>query len=318
MVNYDDVYNRLVERYNAVHFGGRRRLDKEIEKLMESGCSWEEALEKIYLKEFGKTVQEETREKEVVEKSLEKSLIDLRTSDNYGPLIFLFVLFLFPLFMVAPMLVFLVFIFAILLLAIANYQEIEWSFSENIVLKDCAQYLDKIIEIVPQIFQEIILKDISVKREGNILNISMHVSGSILERSSERGSIVYADIGIFTIKSIFDKMNDDINVSVEYYSSTPRKYSSLASEIYEKIVIGYRSALNEAVNRIRRSRVEFTFSNLLEMLGRKGIILNEIRCPRCGAPVKLPEKGDTVECEYCGTVIKAIDILKIIRDISSS
>jgi len=47
MVNYDDVYNRLVERYNAIHFGGRRRLDKEIEKLMESGCSWEEALEKI-------------------------------------------------------------------------------------------------------------------------------------------------------------------------------------------------------------------------------------------------------------------------------
>ena len=49
---------------------------------------------------------------------------------------------------------------------------------------------------------------------------------------------------------------------------------------------------------------------------RGGLILETVKCPECGAPVKLPEVGNYVVCEHCGNTIYAQDIFEKVKELT--
>jgi DNA-directed RNA polymerase subunit RPC12/RpoP len=83
----------------------------------------------------------------------------------------------------------------------------------------------------------------------------------------------------------------------------------------------------DEVERLRAKRVEelrrrerpviVDFSALRDILERGGISTFVPRCPNCGAPIQLPESGESVKCPYCGATIYAKDILERLKELMS-
>jgi ribosomal protein S27AE len=71
----------------------------------------------------------------------------------------------------------------------------------------------------------------------------------------------------------------------------------------------------EAEKRRERVQIVLDFGSLKEYMIRGGLILQVIKCPECGAPMKLPNSGDRTICKHCGNTILAQDIFEKIRSI---
>jgi DNA-directed RNA polymerase subunit RPC12/RpoP len=81
----------------------------------------------------------------------------------------------------------------------------------------------------------------------------------------------------------------------------------------------------DEVERLRAKRVEelrrrerpviVDFSALRDIFERGGISTFVPRCPNCGAPIQLPESGESVKCPYCGATIYAKDILERLKEL---
>ncbi len=63
----------------------------------------------------------------------------------------------------------------------------------------------------------------------------------------------------------------------------------------------------------RVTQVSIDFNSLLAALGEKGIALQHLTCPSCGGKLSLPQRGDLIECEYCGAAVRAVDMLEKFR-----
>lgn len=72
---------------------------------------------------------------------------------------------------------------------------------------------------------------------------------------------------------------------------------------------------NFAIKEQRVMNVNLDFNNLVAQLGNKGVVLNSIQCPQCGAPCKLPPSGDKFFCGACGCAIQATDLFEKFKGI---
>jgi ribosomal protein S27AE len=89
----------------------------------------------------------------------------------------------------------------------------------------------------------------------------------------------------------------------------------LMSEFYETLKEA-RDLRVEALSTSEK-RIIIDFTALKELAEKGGIVLTELKCPKCGAPIKLPKEGTETTCEHCGSVIYAQDIFEKIKALIS-
>lgn len=71
----------------------------------------------------------------------------------------------------------------------------------------------------------------------------------------------------------------------------------------------------EAEKKRERVQIVLDFSALKTYMEKGGLVLQQIKCPGCGAPIKLPPSGNQTTCEYCGNTILAHDIFEKIKNL---
>jgi ribosomal protein S27AE len=69
----------------------------------------------------------------------------------------------------------------------------------------------------------------------------------------------------------------------------------------------------EAEKKKERVQLVFDFSTLKQYMEKGGLILQQTKCPQCGAPLKLPQSGNQISCEHCGSTLYAQDIFEKIK-----
>ncbi|RLE65510.1 MAG: hypothetical protein DRJ47_04885 [Thermoprotei archaeon] len=300
------LYNELLRKYNKWYPNGEEVLKRDLRYLEVKGFSREEALRELYKKTFKEGRQ-----------NLEDSLESLRGGSGAATFLFflLFIAIILPVFFAAPPLAFFLFIVMMVFFMLFSAGSVEWSFSEVLRLEGSASLKNQLMKEVPFAFQEVVLEDVDSEMHDNVLTISIRSGKAVREQSGRSERIVYADLGLFKINASFQEENGDLLVKARYEGSPPRKYSDVAAELYEKYVVGFRVALRRASDKLKPKMVlKLDFMKLMNLLEEKGIIVKEVKCPRCGAPVKLPVEGGLVSCSYCGATFTAYDVYKIIRD----
>ena len=67
----------------------------------------------------------------------------------------------------------------------------------------------------------------------------------------------------------------------------------------------------------KRIHMVLDFSALSEQMQAGGLSLQTVKCTNCGVGLQLPETGNEITCEHCGTVIYAQDVFEKIKDLIS-
>jgi len=125
---------------------------------------------------------------------------------------------------------------------------------------------------------------ISVRNAAAVYRRLLSVKNTIMQLSTSKG-----------LSFRRSKYNPDLEKFKKEYDELLKEYENLINAIAEKAKIALMD-----------------FSELREMLKHSGIILQPIKCPECGAPIKLPESGKFVECPYCGHTLRVIDAYEIL------
>jgi hypothetical protein len=83
----------------------------------------------------------------------------------------------------------------------------------------------------------------------------------------------------------------------------------------EKILSALKTKIEDAEAEKRKERVQVVldFGSLKEYIAQGGLVLQTMKCPECGGPIKLPESGVQTICEHCKNTILAKDIFEEIR-----
>jgi len=71
----------------------------------------------------------------------------------------------------------------------------------------------------------------------------------------------------------------------------------------------------EEEHKIASTQLVLDFSFLKSTLEKGGVIVQSMKCPNCGAGIKIPDSGSTIRCEYCGSYVKATDLLERIKEL---
>jgi hypothetical protein len=106
------------------------------------------------------------------------------------------------------------------------------------------------------------------------------------------------------------KARDIRSKANEIWSEVIKNILQLSELIYSEL-----SALYEARVRPTIRQITIDFASIIQAVKDKGIILGTIECPYCKAPIELPTKGESFKCQYCGKMIKAIDIFDKLKGI---
>jgi hypothetical protein len=64
-----------------------------------------------------------------------------------------------------------------------------------------------------------------------------------------------------------------------------------------------------------RVQVIVDFSFLKDYMEKGGMVVQKISCANCGASMRLPEKGNTIDCPYCKTTHRVQDIFERVRQL---
>lgn len=69
-------------------------------------------------------------------------------------------------------------------------------------------------------------------------------------------------------------------------------------------------SLAEKKEEKRKERIQYIldFSFLKMQMEKGGVVVQNIKCPNCGASVVLPSGGSSMTCQYCGSMIYAQDV----------
>jgi lysine biosynthesis protein LysW len=257
------------------------------------------------------------KEKAPQEDTLEFYLERLRKAENENSLLLILLVFL-----VLPV-VFLGFIGALLyvliiigLLILVGKERSPWIYQETITVKNAGREWRKIAEDVPRLFQRYTLQNIVWNISGNKLTINLNLETSVIEHSRYGSYARGVDLGPFRVEALFEDKNGDLVVQIRYHGEPPVMRGSIAAEQYEKIIMAFRLAVEDAcAQQTSQSKNISDFAQLAEILASKGIVVAEVRCPYCGASIELPKEGDTVKCPYCGATLKVIDVYKLLLEI---
>lgn len=135
--------------------------------------------------------------------------------------------------------------------------------------------------------------------------ISFNYEAIVSARTSER----YFTIDIDNQGGICNQNFYDI---MELNSSFIPSVHIPNNQAKEIMMLLIRERLQAMEEEKRKSRVSFIidFSFLKDSMAKGGIIVQNIKCPSCGASVVLPSHGSSMMCEYCRTTIHAQDVFE--------
>lgn len=71
----------------------------------------------------------------------------------------------------------------------------------------------------------------------------------------------------------------------------------------------------EEMRRKERAHVLIDFSSLSDYMKKGGLSLTTVKCPECGAPLKLPKNGTEILCTYCKNTIHAQDVFEKVKSL---
>jgi ribosomal protein S27AE len=96
------------------------------------------------------------------------------------------------------------------------------------------------------------------------------------------------------------------------WSSIEGRVDELAKEVETEL-----SAVQEAKVRPTVRHVVIDFARIIEAAKGRGIILDKVECPHCGAAITIPVSGEHFKCEYCGKTVYATNVFDRLKDILS-
>ena len=141
------------------------------------------------------------------------------------------------------------------------------------------------------------------KHEHSTLNLPLEgISNASIESAFLKGQKLVVDVKKGFMGSFPTRL--------EFFVKTPSQWS-------EKITssLKARVAIIEAEKKKEKVQIVLDFSGLKEYMKQGGLILQQTKCPSCGASIKLPEKGNQIVCGYCNSTIQAQDIFQKIKDL---
>lgn len=73
--------------------------------------------------------------------------------------------------------------------------------------------------------------------------------------------------------------------------------------------------IKERIQELDRKKIPVVidFSFLKTFIEKGGIVLTALKCPHCGAPIKMPKNGTATVCDHCGSTIYAQDIFEKVK-----
>jgi len=79
--------------------------------------------------------------------------------------------------------------------------------------------------------------------------------------------------------------------------------------------VGLRQDEVERERRLDKVQVLLDFSFLRKYMEDGGMVVQNLKCPECGASVRFPDAGSQSVCDHCGASIYANDVFKKIKDL---
>jgi len=141
------------------------------------------------------------------------------------------------------------------------------------------------------------------KREHSTLNLSLEgISNVSIESAFFKGQKLVVEVK----KGFISSFPTRLEFSVKDPSQWRDKITSSVKAKVEAM---------EAEKKKERVQIVLDFSGLKEYMKQGGLTLQQTKCPSCGAPIKLPEKGNQIVCEYCKSTVYAQDIFQKIKDL---
>jgi DNA-directed RNA polymerase subunit RPC12/RpoP len=124
------------------------------------------------------------------------------------------------------------------------------------------------------------------------------ISDTSIEGTFQKKFVVHAKKGFVS----------SFPVNLEFLVKNPRQWQN-------NIMSALKAKLESIEADKRRGRVQIVldFSSLKEYMEKGGLTLQKMKCPECGAPIKLPQSGNQITCEHCGSIILAQDIFEKIK-----
>jgi len=247
------MYEELVSRYRRYYLQPRKVLDREIAKRVSAGMSWEEAVESLY-REILEARREAPREE--VEGGLETALESLKRAEGELRGIYLALALILMLLLLAaafsgnPGSALAVWLLGVLLLVSLSVAQSaarrEWVYRENLIVRGAGGRWREVAELVPKVFQKLTLQNVEWGLEGNKLTMKIRLEKSVVERGQGGSHTVTADLGPFVVEAVFEDMGGDLAVNALYRGEPPVARGSLAAEVYERVIVAFRSSLDEA------------------------------------------------------------------------
>ena len=89
-----------------------------------------------------------------------------------------------------------------------------------------------------------------------------------------------------------------------------RRADALSSKIVEESREVYQQKVKPKV-----IEVKVDFAEIMKAAQGKGVIIDRVKCPSCGAVVALPPSGQVARCSYCGSEITATSVFDKMRSV---
>jgi len=115
------------------------------------------------------------------------------------------------------------------------------------------------------------------------------------------------------LRQATEEYDSKILPKLEAHLHTQEQKVKLLQEKFERDLSRLCSEINLTLSIIFKGRMDFGL--LRSIMKSKGIIIERIDCPYCGASVNLPETGHVTQCSYCGRNVYVADVFRELEKI---
>jgi len=149
-----------------------------------------------------------------------------------------------------------------------------------------------------------------------------HVSGLFSKRVYVTLDLPLEGISDVSVEGTFKK-KVVVHAKKGFVSSFPIHLEFIVNDPLQwqsKIMSSFKARIESIEAEKKREKVQIVidFSALKTCMEKGGLVLQQIKCPECGAHIKLPPSGNQTTCEHCGSTILAYDIFEKIKSLIMS